>query len=497
MKHMLELWLGTFVIEGLLYVLWPLRKFRKWSAGILVFAIIVTSLGLWWTLGSVAGAFVTFLSAFRCINLLRILKDRMHEQYLMKATIMTSLRLFIFHPLLLGFLALPFIFRAGYFLSILMFGQFFVAIILFLITLRNLIKLKFKMPTTFLSDRELPTVTVAIPARNETADLENCLRSILANDYPKLEILVLDDCSQDRTAEVIKQFAHDGVRFVQGDQPKDRWLAKNQAYQKLYTEANGELILFCGVDVRLGVHAIRSMVNLMYHRNKSMLSVLPVRTESSPSAAFIQPMRYWWELTLPRRIFNKPPVLSTCWMIGRRDLKNEGSFAAVSHAILPEAYFARQLVKKDQYSFVRSSNELEVRTVKDFAKQSTTAIRTRYPQLRRRPEWVLLLTVTNLLFLILPFVLLIASIAGEPVSLSLAIITCLLLVATHLIIVYTTDPANSLLALLSFPVAAISELIISYISMLQYEFFTISWKDRNICIPVMHIVPHLPSTNKT
>src|SRR5690606_10627587 len=66
---------------------------------------------------------------------------------------------------------------------------------------------------THYSDKELPTVSVCIPARNETNALEDCLRSMLANDYPKLEILVLDDCSQDRTAEVIKSFAHAGVRF--------------------------------------------------------------------------------------------------------------------------------------------------------------------------------------------------------------------------------------------------------------------------------------------
>ena len=51
----------------------------------------------------------------------------------------------------------------------------------------------------------------------------------IASDYPKLEIIVLDDCSQDRTAEIIRNFAHDGVRFIQSEDNKDNWLDKNKA----------------------------------------------------------------------------------------------------------------------------------------------------------------------------------------------------------------------------------------------------------------------------
>ncbi len=492
MINMLELWFGTFIAEGILYLIGPLWRFRRVLGAVIAIFVVVATAWLWKSLGLVLGAPFVLLAFFRCFNLARIIKNRMHERYLKSATARTSFRLFLFHPLLVVILLLPAALTTASYITLLIVTQLVVAAGILLVTSFNIVKLRFKMPETFLTDRELPTVTVAIPARNETTDLQECLHAVIANDYPKLEVIVLDDCSQGRTAEIIKSFAQDGVRFVQGQLPAERWLAKNQAYQQLYQEASGDLILFCGVDVRLGSQAIRSMVNLLHSRKKSMLSVLPVRSESSPADAFIQPMRYWWELVLPRRLFNRPPVLSTCWMIERNVMKKHGGFAAVSHTILPEGFFARELVKTDGYSFVRSSNELEVKTAKSFSEQYHTAIRNRYPQIRRRPEWALIMTSVNVLFLILPFVFLVASFWVAPISTLLTAYTCLLIMITHVAIVNITDPANSLLAIVSFPVAAFSEMIIGYISMIQYEFFTVSWKDRNICIPVMHVVPRLP-----
>ena len=340
----------------------------------------------------------------------------------------------------------------------------------------------------------LPTLTVAIPARNETEDLELCIRSVLASDYPKLEVLVLDECSQvGRTAEIIRSFAHSGVRFIQGDEPTDRWLAKNQAYEKLYQESTGEYMLFLGVDVRLGSGTVRAMVNLLHDRKKKMLSVLPFRQAGSASHTLFQPLRYWWELVLPRRLFNRPAVLSTCWLIERKTLKKLGGFAAVSHQIVPEGYFARHLVAEDAYSFVRSGDTIDVQTLKKMPEQFATSLRTRYPQLRKRPENVLMLLVMELFIFVGPVVLYVLLTAKTASSLLyLPLIAAFELVLIHIIILHYTNPASLGLALLTSPLAVLTELALSIISMVQYEFGTVTWKDRNVCIPVMHVVPKLP-----
>jgi cellulose synthase/poly-beta-1,6-N-acetylglucosamine synthase-like glycosyltransferase len=76
---------------------------------------------------------------------------------------------------------------------------------------------------------ELPSVSVCIPARNEMHVMTECLESVLASTYPKLEVIVLDDRSEDTTSTLVKAFARDGVRFVEGKKLPPGWLGKNYA----------------------------------------------------------------------------------------------------------------------------------------------------------------------------------------------------------------------------------------------------------------------------
>lgn len=480
-------WLVVYGVELLFLAAIPRHKIHRLLAIITLVAGLITTSLLYGSLPLLPWLLLLFFMLFRLFNLLRVAKSRMHIDYLRRATFRTGIAVG-----LMSGIALLIIGAFTDHLQYLPYLQMVVAAGVFIITVKNIRKLRFKLPATYLVDRELPTVSVAIPARNETQDLQECLDALLASDYPKLEILVLDDCSQDKTAEIIRSYANKGIRFVQGDPPAERWLAKNQAYEKLYQEASGEYILFCGVDVRFGRQAIRSMLNVLHSRNKAMLSVLPVRDRSTPASAFIQPMRYWWELALPRRLFQRPPVLSTCWLINRKRLKKLGSFAAVSHTILPEGFFARELIKTDEYSFIRSTGNLAVRTVKSLEGQKDTAVRTLYPKIRRRPENALVLTVINLVFLLGPFISLIAGIWFDDINMMVSALAAALLVATHVSIVFASDPPNVMQALLTLPFAVIVETIIGYISMIGYEFGTITWKQRNICIPVMHVVRRLP-----
>ncbi|HTE58182.1 MAG TPA: glycosyltransferase family 2 protein [Verrucomicrobiae bacterium] len=482
----------SVALEWVLYTgrfMW--RGRRIWVA----LPIMLTAFGaagILYEYGTVLAFVVVLIASFRLFNQLRIAQGRMHQSYLLHSTRRTGLVLgFLQVATVLLLSTVPATFRDV--LGPLAAVQLVGAAGVLLLTIRNLIKSRHVPRSSHTADRDMPTVTVAIPARNETADLEACLKSVVASDYPKLEILVLDDCSQDKTADVIKSFAQDGVRFIKGSPPEDRWLAKNQAYDRLASEANGEFILFCGVDVRLGPHTIKALVATAQERKKDMVSVLPRRMDSNPLVAFVQPMRYWWELALPRRYVNRPPVLSTCWVIRRKALQKLGGFGAVSHAIIPEGYFARALLKTDGYSFVRADDELDVQTRKSPNDQQDTAIRMHYPQIRRRPEVAFALTCIQIFLVHGPFVVVLSGIAwGFGATQALAAAACVLLVATHVLIVYVSNPGNVPIALVNFPVAAAMELAYGLISMYRYEFSVIDWKGRNICIPVMHVYPKLP-----
>lgn len=494
MFMVVQLLLLTVLLELAMYIpiLWRARIF---IAGLLAFAIPVASVSVVIDDFSWLSCALLIVSGFRVFNLLRIAKARMHKEYLVRASRRTSVALtggsllliVVINGLLPGDYSLNGV--AQLFAAL----QVIVALGLVVTTVLSLRGTRYKQGDAFYSDKELPTVSLLIPARNETNDLEECLRSALATDYPKLEIIVLDDCSQLRTSEIIKGFAHKGVRFIKGEAPADRWLAKNQAYEHLRKEASGSVLLFCGVDVRFGPHAIKALVTEFINRDKDMISVLPHRLSGSLAGAFIQPMRYWWELSLPRKLVNRPPVLSTCWVISKKRLAKLGGFGSVSHSIAPEAVFARETIVNNKYSFIRADDTLDIQTRKSYEDQRSTAIRTRYPQLRKRPENVLLLVAAELSLLLGPFIgLAYGIINGLPVVTALSAAASVLLILNHLLIVQSTSPANVAVALCNLPVEVITTVVISLVSMVRYELGTVNWKDRNVCIPVMHVIPHLP-----
>lgn len=421
-----------------------------------------------------------------CVLVGRVVKRRMNPAYLWRVTLRSIIWLAglagVSVALGLAFASVP---------VALQWAQFGLAAVLCASTFRTIRHMN-PLPTEGkFAERDLPSVTIAIPARNETQDLEECLRSAIASDYPKLEIIVLDDCSQQKTADIIKGFAQDGVRFIPGEAPAKRWLAKNQAYQSLYEHASGDIILFCGVDIRFGVSAVRHIIYQMLERDKRMVSILPMRKHAALDDSYIQPIRYWWEIALPRRLFNRPAVLSSCWAIYREDIHALGSFKSTSRSVIPEQYFARELVKHDDYSFLRTSAELDVSTAKAITDQRNTALRLRYPQLHKRPEFVyVLLMVYGVGLLDVVFGWPLLYLAGDSWGVTAA--AAVLLVLTHIQILRISDPANVLFAAVTLPVAIMTDFVLVVNSMLKYEFFSVFWKQRNICLPVMHVYASLP-----
>lgn len=440
------------------------------------------------------------ISLYRVVSLLRVVMGRTEEHYLRVAIRRTTITLLAGQSLLLISLAIsdqlnP---SPGTWWLLLAIMQLGVSILLTISTHRQLLKTLPLSVSEHFSDAHLPALSVCVPARNETTALEKCLRSLVASDYPKLEILVLDDCSQEgRTSEIIKSFAHGGVRFVKGSPPSDGWLAKNWAYQQLYEASSGSMMLFCGVDVQFEPAALRNLVTTMLAKNKRMASVIPRNTLprgfASQVGLLIQPARYAWEICPPRRLFNRPPVLSSCWVVERKLLEKSGSFAAVANTISPESYFARKAISRDSYSFIQSTSELAVLSTKSQAEQWETAVRTRYPQLRRRPEMVLAVSLLELLVLVAPFFVTIVGLwQGLWLQATAAGLAAILASLTYAQVVSLTYRKYLWRGIAYQPLAVLLDIYIRHESLWRYEFGDISWKGRNVCLPVMQVIPKFP-----
>lgn len=436
--------------------------------------------------------FIIFISLYRAFNLYRVTSSQLNMHYIHQVSYKT------FNYLAVSQLSLIIIFLCWRAIkgsnnithNLLLFLALFQLIIVFITlktVLRNLQKTKPKTESNSFNNQSLPTLTVCIPARNETEQLKQCLDSVIANDYPKLEILVLDDCSvTKKTPEIIRSYAHAGVQFIAGTPPPHGWLAKNWAYEQLTQASNGDVLLFCGVDIRFLPQSFRHLAASMLSKNKDMISVIPdylipIRW------SVIQAMRYAWELCLPRRQFQKPPVLSSCWLITKSALLAHGMFPAERNAVVPEAGIAKLLIRSDKYSFLRSDRLMGVSSQKPVSEQRATAIRTRYPQLHRRPEIVALCSLFEIFLILMPFMM---SLTGWFFSglVSVAILSLLISVIWSIILVILLRaimPHVIWSALLSVPVVIVTDVYLLHYSMWQYEFGTVTWKNRNICLPVM------------
>ncbi len=103
-----------------------------------------------------------------------------------------------------------------------------------------------------------PAVTVLIPAYNEASVIGATLGAMLAQDYPKhkLQILVVSDCSDDGTDDVVRTFADRGVELLRQELRGGKALGLNAAMRR----ARGDIAVFSDANSRFSPSAVRSLV---------------------------------------------------------------------------------------------------------------------------------------------------------------------------------------------------------------------------------------------
>jgi cellulose synthase/poly-beta-1,6-N-acetylglucosamine synthase-like glycosyltransferase len=142
---------------------------------------------------------------------------------------------------------------------ILIFSAIFYAgeIILFLLALSKKEK-KHKHIASF------PNVSVVVAARNEEENIERCLRSILQVDYPadKLEVVVADDGSTDRTPEIISKIKqeHNNLKVIRIESQINNLKGKANALAQAIAQTNGEFIFLTDADCEVPRTWIKGML---------------------------------------------------------------------------------------------------------------------------------------------------------------------------------------------------------------------------------------------
>ena len=199
-----------------------------------------------------------------------------------------------------------------------------------------------------------PLVSVLIPARNEEENIEACLRSLRIQDYPNFEILVLDDNSEDRTAELVEAMAarDDRIRLIKGAPLPEGWAGKPFACYQLAEKARGSWLLFVDADTTHAPHMLRSTLALAIELNSSMLSGFPRQMAESLPEKIAMPVLYfvimswfplWW---LHRSIGRRPSLTIGQFILFRREeYWRIGGHTAVKDKILEDVWLGYETVR--------------------------------------------------------------------------------------------------------------------------------------------------------
>ena len=264
-----------------------------------------------------------------------------------------------------------------------------------------------------------PRVSVIVPARNEEKNISRCLKSLLEQDYPNLEIIVVDDRSTDRTGALVDVFRErdDRVRKVVGAPLKDGWLGKSHAAHQGFREATGEWLLFVDADTWLHPRGVSACMGHVLEGRVDMLSLYPHFVCESFWEKVIQPAVGRMILisgpvdfvNSPSRIFRMFAMAIGQFLLFRRSVYQAvGGHEAIRGRVVEDVELARA-VKHAGYrlNFLYGIDVLNTRMYKTFTELWRGWSRSFYPAMGHNPllgivQSLLLFVFGTLPYLVMP-----------------------------------------------------------------------------------------------
>jgi chlorobactene glucosyltransferase len=201
--------------------------------------------------------------------------------------------------------------------------------------------------------KTFPHLSVLVPARNEERNIEACVTSLLTQDYPDFELIVLDDQSTDATARILARLrrSDNRLKVLDGTTRPEGWLGKHWACQQLAEAAAGELILFTDADTRHAPDTLKASVSALFAENADLLTAFPREEVVTWGERLLVPVIGWGIFTfIPIRLVQKLrwPTLSITigqFMLFRREAYDAiGGYEAVRAEVVDDVCLGRRII---------------------------------------------------------------------------------------------------------------------------------------------------------
>ena len=143
---------------------------------------------------------------------------------------------------------------------------------------------------------DAPLVSVLVPARNEASRiLERAVRSMAAQDYPSVEVIVVDDRSTDETFAIVERIAREEprVRALRGEPLPPGWTGKPWALEQGKRAARGRWLLATDADVVYQPEAVRAAMSVAFRSRLDAVSLLPDVGAGNFWTSVVMPIAAW------------------------------------------------------------------------------------------------------------------------------------------------------------------------------------------------------------
>ncbi|MGB8433551.1 MAG: glycosyltransferase family 2 protein [Burkholderiales bacterium] len=194
-----------------------------------------------------------------------------------------------------------------------------------------------------------PLVSIVVPANNEERVIENCVTSLLASDYPELEIVVVLDRCSDRTLALLRPFAErdSRLRIIENTACPPDWAGKCNAARVGADAARGKYLLFTDADVRFEPALVRAAMGLMRRDRRGLLTLLPRVVAVTWYERIVQPiaaltLMQMYPIDKVNREYRRRPFANGQFLLFERGVYERiGGHAATKHDLLEDIAFAR------------------------------------------------------------------------------------------------------------------------------------------------------------
>ena len=136
-----------------------------------------------------------------------------------------------------------------------------------------------------------PLISVCIPTRNEERNIRACVGAMLAQDYPNLEVIVLDDRSSDSTPLILEEIASRDSRLqpITGSDLPKGWVGKPHALFQAAAHAGGEWLCFVDADTVAARDALSSCYAKAIETEADMFTIMTFQVLGS----------FWEKVVMP------------------------------------------------------------------------------------------------------------------------------------------------------------------------------------------------------